>query len=309
MVRKMKIWGVLVAAVLLTGCNQDGVLSSGSGVSGEVLHDTSSSNSDSTNESTLKSSTKNETTELDNNKSTFDMNSLYDVDYDKLYSEIKEVANAKDFTGDWKRTNTHSSIIGDITITDQTSKGFHFSGDFSYYSHTGDATGDAMFVADNIAIYREEGVMDNSQYGYIAFFIDNGELFVASNGNAGCMGMNVSPLGEYTKGDPVYTNEGMLDKSFTKEQLEKIKQCLSADEYDSTFEYATENGGFAEDKEVTLISGIKANYKQCIVPTLGISYEIIFTEDGHFYYLNGNGTFFTNDDSYTEKTLPQTKGN
>ena len=46
--------------------------------------------------------------------------------WSKLYSEAKECPNAANFEGKWYG-GEHSSYSGEITITDQSEKGFHFS--------------------------------------------------------------------------------------------------------------------------------------------------------------------------------------
>ena len=61
---------------------------------------------------------------------------IADDDFSNLYSEAKECPNAENFEGKWY-TGTHSSVSGDMTITDQNEKGFHFAGFFSYYLNSG----------------------------------------------------------------------------------------------------------------------------------------------------------------------------
>jgi len=221
-----------------------------------------------------------------------------------IYETRKSTETATNFEGQWRQTNNHSSIGGDITISDQDKEKVSFTGEFLYFSHTGDAEGVAYFVSDNTAIFKDE------EYdGYIFFHMNDGEMFVGCAGTAGMMGMAVSPNGEYTTGEVVHTNEGIMEETYTDNELKLIKELISEDEYKDVFEYSTDNGVVNLYDDKVLGDGAKCKYVDCFVPTMGgLGYELVLTEDGRAYILLHNysqDVFYTNDKSWTSQELPE----
>lgn len=221
-----------------------------------------------------------------------------------IYETRKSTETATNFEGQWQQTNNHSSIGGDITISDQDKEKFSFTGEFWYFSHTGDAEGVAYFVSDNTAIFKDE------EYdGYIFFHMNDGEMFVGCAGTAGMMGMAVSPNGEYTTGEVVHTNEGIMEETYTDNELKLIKELISEDEYKDVFEFSTDEGVVSLYDDKALGDGAKCKYVDSFVPTMGgLGYELVLVEDGRAYILLHNYSediFYTNDTNWTSQELPE----
>ncbi|SDA37687.1 hypothetical protein SAMN02910275_00024 [Butyrivibrio sp. INlla18] len=221
-----------------------------------------------------------------------------------IYETRKSTETATNFEGQWQQTNNHSSIGGDITISDQDKEKFSFKGEFYYFSHTGDAEGVAYFVSDNTAIYKDE------EYdGYIFFHMNDGEMFVGCAGTAGMMGMAVSPNGEYTTGEVVHTNEGIMEETYTDNELKLIKELITEDEYKDVFEFSTDEGVVSLYDDKVLGDGAKCKYVDSFVPTMGgLGYELVLVEDGRAYILLHNYSediFYTNDTNWTSQELPE----
>ena len=217
----------------------------------------------------------------------------------ELYKEAKECPNAGNFEGKWF-TGTHSSVSGNITITDQNKKGFRFSGFFQYYLHTGELEGEAVFVKDNAAVCK------CSEDSFLKFVMVGDTLHVFESGELG-FGMNVSAAGDYTQKQPVYENENILNEAYTESQLSEIKKMIGDDKtYEDYFKYGTEIGA-VDYKDVKTKSGEKCRVVDCYVPTYptySMEYRVVMTESGKMYLklkVDNNEDFYTNDSGYTEK--------
>ncbi|MBE5911017.1 hypothetical protein [Pseudobutyrivibrio sp.] len=135
-------------------------------------------------------------------------------DLESLYNEISIVENADNFMGEWHSIEQEGTHSGDIKITNQTSKGFKFDGTF-YYHHggisntedapnIGDASGNAYFVNENLAICNNIKDVDcaeltNGYDGYAVFYIYDNQLHICTDGVVGLMGGNVTMDGVYSK--------------------------------------------------------------------------------------------------------------
>ncbi len=228
-----------------------------------------------------------------------------DADYlSSLYSKKKVSEAACDFNGEWKATNTHSSIGGTVTITDQDNEKFSYTGDFWYYYHTGSDEGEAYFINENLAICQHEDAED----AYTVFYMSGDQLYISSLNYDMYMGANVSVNGEYTKGEPVYTNAGILEKTYSEEELAQVKALLTEEEYQDIFVYATEDGDvMVYNGEFT--DGTKCKHIECIFPTNGgFGYDIMISESGNMYIMLHNYSediFYTNDEAWTTEKLPE----
>lgn len=221
-----------------------------------------------------------------------------------MYSRRQSTDSARDFTGDWTITNTHSSIGGDITITDQDQEKFSYTGDFSYFSHTGGDQGEAYFISDNMAICYQNDISE----GYVVFYLQGDYLYVGGAGNYGEMGASVSSNGIYTKGEPVYTNKGKLDDVYTETELENIKAGMDSEDYNDVFLTSTEDG-YVLCNIKYMADGTRCKYVEATVPTLGgLGYEAVVAQDGRIYILLHNysqDVFYTNDANWTNRELPE----
>ena len=233
-----------------------------------------------------------------------DVPDVSEDDLPKLYEEAKECPNAANFEGEWY-VGSHSSVCGDLTISVQSAKGFHFSGFYSYFLNTGEAEGDAFFVSDNVAVYKYTEAEDE----YLCFVLSGDSLHVIQKGILG-MGMNVSAEGEYSHEEPLYENEDILNESYTESQLTEIKKLIGDDElYEEYFEFGTKIGA-VDCKDTETKSGEKCKSIDCVVPTYGMCYQAVLTDDGKIYLkLVVNDicdNLYTNDPGYTGKEVPET---
>ena len=224
--------------------------------------------------------------------------------WSKLYSEAKECPNAANFEGKWYG-GEHSSYSGEITITDQSEKGFHFSGFFYYYLHTGEIEGDALFVKDNVAVYKYTEAEDE----YLSFEMDGDTVHVKQVGLFG-FGMNVWAGRDYTRDKKAFKNDDILNKAYTESQLSEIKKLIGDDElYENNFKFGTEIGAVGY-KDTETKSGEKCRFVDCLVPTYGTEYTAVLMDNGKIYLkLKVYGTcdkLYTNDSAYTGEDVPET---
>ena len=224
--------------------------------------------------------------------------------WSKLYSEAKECPNAANFEGKWYG-GEHSSYSGEITITDQSEKGFHFSGFFYYYLHTGEIEGDALFVKDNVAVYKYTEAEDE----YLSFEMDGDTVHVKQVGLLG-LGMNVWAGRDYTRDKKAFKNDDILNKAYTESQLSEIKKLIGDDElYEDYFKFGTEIGAVGY-KDTETKSGEKCRFVDCLVPTYGTEYTAVLMDNGKIYLkLKVYGTcdkLYTNDSAYTGEDVPET---
>jgi hypothetical protein len=223
--------------------------------------------------------------------------------WSKLYSEAKECPNAANFVGEWYG-GEHSSYSGEITITDQSEKGFHFSGFFYYYLHTGEIEGDALFVKDNVAVYKST----ESEDEYLRFEMDGDTMHVKQEGLLG-LGMNVWAGRDYTREKKAFINDDILNKAYTESQLSEIKKLIGDELYENHFKFGTEIGAVGY-KDTETKSGEKCRFVDCLVPTYGTEYTAVLMDDGKIYLkLKVYGTcdkLYTNDSAYTGEDVPET---
>lgn len=224
--------------------------------------------------------------------------------WSKLYSEAKECPNAANFEGKWYG-GEHSSYSGEITITDQSEKGFHFSGFFYYYLHTGEIEGDALFVKNNVAVYKYTEAEDE----YLSFEMDGDTVHVKQVGLLG-LGMNVWAGRDYTQDKKAFINDDILNKAYTESQLSEIKKLIGDDElYEDYFKFGTEIGAVGY-KDTETKSGEKCRFVDCLVPTYGTEYTAVLMDNGKIYLkLKVYGTcdkLYTNDSAYTGEDVPET---
>ena len=295
MMNKRRIFYLITALVISSavGCGK-------SDTNEEAEVGSSNSNSEVSVEASIDSSDSEEATGAESETAPV----IADDDFSNLYSEAKECPNAENFEGKWY-TGTHSSVSGDMTITDQNEKGFHFAGFFSYYLNSGEAEGDAVFVKDNVAVYKYPEEEDE----YLGFVMDGDTMHVVQKGILG-MGMNVSAQGEYSQKEPEYVNADIINKAYTESQLSEIKKMIGDDEvYDDYFKFGTEIGA-VDYKDTETKTGEKCRVVDCIVPTYGVEYKAVMTDSGKIYLslnVGGEGDkLYTNDSEYTEKTVPET---
>ena len=114
------------------------------------------------------------------------------------------------------------------------------------------------------------------------------------------------PEGDYTKGDPIYTNVNIMDETFSKEEVDVIKGLIPEENYDELFVTPTKIGSVMT-KEITMRDGRKGRYIDCNLPG-GNSYDAITCEDGMIYFRSYGYPRIgleTNDKEFTGDILPE----
>ena len=220
------------------------------------------------------------------------------------------------FIGTWNRTNVHSGHRATIDITSIGSDTFggiegtflHFTGDFEYYANTGSIEGEALFISEDEAVYTYWDSLEDPNLcydTYLFFYLDGEGLHVSLQGNNGMLGMghNVYATGDYITGEPSYTNENILEETFTSEELEQISELLGEETYNDQFIYMTTAGGVMEEEGI-LADDTHARHIRAFIPGAGTGYDLIITEDGRIYYLATGDVFATNDADYDMTELP-----
>ena len=223
-----------------------------------------------------------------------------------LYESRKTVTTPSDFLGTWNRTAVHSSHEASIEISAPDEEGFEFTGEFYYFSHSGEVSGKAYFVSADEAVFKQfdEGDIDGEP-AYIGFKLNEAALYVITDGFVEGLGMNVTVDGDYIDEEPFYTNANIIDETFTQDDLDIMKELLGEDSYRDLFIADTETGGVTTSL-VRLTDDSIARYISCVVPTMvgSMGYEMLISEDGHYYFLHETDIFVTNDTDYEDWKLP-----
>ena len=233
----------------------------------------------------------------DNSSKKSDIDSLIDSlevygdkePYEKLYSMSTDCDNIPNLTETWNRTNVHSSLSGEIVISDVDFSGFKFTADECYYSHSGWMEGEAKFVTDKCAVAKYEDSIDNDEE-YIVFIFENQQMTVlatAFSGNLG-FGMNVSMDGEYTQDNPLYTNANILNETFSEKEISALKASIPEDYYNDFFLFSTTSGVVNDTKSNNGDRTIEA-----FVPTMGgYGYVLTITNEKDYTITFENETSF-----------------
>ena len=228
-----------------------------------------------------------------------------DSNLEKLYEIRHSMSDHADFSGEWKRTAVHSSLSADIVIERVDDEGFDFSGEFYYYSHSGELAGKAFYISKNQAIYKqfEDDDIDHEP-AYIGFSLTDTCITVISSGFVEGMGMNVSVNGDYIQDEPYYTNENVVAENFSEDDLLQLKELLREETYNELFLNNTEIGNVTSEA-VKLSDGTISRHIECFVPTMGDGYDLLITEDGRYYFFHENSDLFaTNDSNYSDWRIP-----
>ena len=195
--------------------------------------------------------------------------------YEKLYSHKTALETVPEISGEWNRTNVHSSYSSVITISSVTEEGFDFTVGACYFSHSGALEASASWITGNIAVCKIEDTEIFNTTNYVLFVWEENILRAYASARSGefGFGMNVDMDGEYSAGQPVYTNADILNKTFSETQLAFLKENLTETQYENLV-FATENGvvQISEEGEKKTISGF--------MPTMGeYGYDVKFIND------------------------------
>ena len=224
---------------------------------------------------------------------------------EKLYESRQYMPDHAEFAGQWKRTVVHSSLSADIVIEKSDGEGFDFSGEFYYYSHSGEVAGKAFFVSENQAIYKQSEENDiDKEPAFIGFSVNDTCLTVITSGFIEGMGMNVSVNGDYIHDEPYYTNGNVVAENFSEDDLLQLRELLQEETYNELFLNNTEIGNVTSEA-VKLSDGTISRHIECFVPTMGDGYDLLITEDGRYYFFHENSDLFaTNDSNYSDWRIP-----
>lgn len=166
----------------------------------------------------------------------------------ELYEQQTSISIVPDIVKQWNRTDVHSSHSAVLDVKAVDKAGFVFQLEAYYYYHMGDVEGKAYFVSENCAVFRLEEMeslpLSEEKYEYVVFVFENDGVTVYASSNSAKLGlgMNVYVEGFYIDGEPVYTNAGILEETYTEAQLAFLKEKLPTDYYDNLI-FATEFGG------------------------------------------------------------------
>lgn len=209
--------------------------------------------------------------------------------YEKLYSMSSGCDNVPAAAGTWNRTNIHSSLSGEIVISDVNAGGFKFTADTYYYSHTGWIEGEAKFVTDQCAIAKYDELMAEE---YIAFLFENQKMTVVATGSSSDLGfgMNVSMDGDYTQDEPLYTNANIVNEIFSEEELRALKSNLPKEYYEDFFLFSTTYGVVDDttsdngDRIIEAFVPTMGGYGYVLNITNGKACTITFEDETSFYF-------------------------
>lgn len=211
--------------------------------------------------------------------------------FQTLYDTKDTQQQPLDFCGEWNRTNVISGFYGKVMISNEDAEGFDFTGEFYYYSHSGEIAGRAYFVTEDIAIYQyeDEFQSEDAEAEFIAFVKTGDGMQIKATGSSSDLGfgMNVFGDGEYTIGEPVYTNENILAETFSKDEISQIEQLLGEEWYNDYFVLPVEEG-MVNASDCVLADGSEAVFYDVFWPTMGgYEFSMLIGEDGSIYYYSG----------------------
>jgi len=205
------------------------------------------------------------------------------------------VEENKDFTGEWKETNTHSSKAGTIIITGQLATSFDFSIDAKYFSKSGTVEGTADIIKANVAEYKYGS---GDTVDTITFSIIDDMLEVTSK-NGGTLGMDkeLTVIGTYTIDVPKYTNDNTIEKLFDGNQmmLDRIKSALGEEFYEDYFLYGFKFGEYKVTKLDAKEDIIKGTLYTVDVPTMEKGFKLFITSKNIYFTIKHSGEYKTDD--------------
>ncbi len=177
-----------------------------------------------------------------------------------LYNHPVVLEQVPEFMNTYQRTNVHTSHAAQLKLENVDREGFDFSIEAQYYFHSGEVHGRAYYTSEHSAVFcltEMEIPLEERDYQYVLFYWNDGEMKITATSNSGRMGLgqNVSVNGVYTFDSPMYTNENILNETYTQEQLDFLKENLSEEDYDRLI-FATQFGSVSVNKEdgTTLIN-------------------------------------------------------
>lgn len=219
----------------------------------------------------------------------------------EITQTIPEVEKA-DFVGKWNRTNIIKAWAAEIEIKDQRENSFQFSFLSKYDGNIGVIDGTAYLETENTASfdYIQEIDKDHpvkNQFK-VQFILENDVLAVkvfATDGSELDFGHNEFVDGEYTKSDPVYKNENIVNEILPTEEIKNKMIQLLGDKAYNQMVYVMQYGIY---EETITYSGFVSATKQGV--------DLLIDEDKIYCLMHSaeeGYVFYTNDKKYKD-SLP-----
>lgn len=205
----------------------------------------------------------------------------------------------------WTRTDVDCSLWAQISISEVSGNSMHVMGTFQYYYHLGDIDAYAYFVSENEAVISQQDIDPEAAPGFIYLTLNGDTLTVTSEDWFFGLGEGVTVDGEFTNGNPVYTNSTVLEDTFSEDELSSIQELIDDDiVYENRFRTPTVIG-VVTDEEVLLTNGTSARHISCTVPTSTEGYDILILTNGRIYIDTHQGEIYTDDPGFTGEELPE----
>lgn len=233
-------------------------------------------------------------------------NNKFELSDEELFmlTDSKCEVSKSTLDGEWNRTNCLNGYYGQIQIQKKSDSEFTFTGDFESFAASGCAIeggSKGYYISENRGIVIDNEILENQEYGAIFFLEEkDGVLTIGQIGDSMGFGMGVVASGEYVQGDPVYTNEHIMEENFDEKTQNSIKDLLEKNEidYKDRFETIVKYGALTVEKDS------KANFEDDsmkngiwydgYIPHDGYSnFSLFISEEGRLYY-----TTFTTEDYF-----------
>jgi len=311
---KKQLLGLIIGVmVLATACNADNTATTDESGSAEASTEGSSSvdlftnleNHESTTDISINTATYPENELLEEIKSTYDGTMPAQEDLDKLADSA--ITPSEDlFTGKWQRTDCVSGDFATVNINLNDEGIASVSGFFYDYGNIGsikDGTG--YYLSDNVMY-----VVDSDNNAVYLMEIQAGSMEIVQLGE-GNMGQDVTANGNYTLGEPEYTNANVIEDNFTDEQLSSIQTMIEdagldyVEFFENTILYGILN---VSEKTATFSDGtVQTGTCYEAVSPHGFTYDstTFIAEDGEIYFIStaegiSEYYFLTTNDAVTD---------
>lgn len=200
---------------------------------------------------------------------------------------VKEVFT---LLGEWNRTNVNSGECGIMEITNLDKEGFDFTLNVSSGGNVGEASGHASM--DNKAEATAKIDLYDGTFATFHFKIVDEQVEVTTKNAEFLGGMGTYFDGTYIKGEPVYLNDKIIDKTLG-DNKDTVIELLGDDYENLTF---IMKDGTSYETDLTY-SGFISGF--------GLAADMWIKEDGRIYCLINETykgyRFYTNDAAYQDK--------
>lgn len=198
--------------------------------------------------------------------------------------------------GEWNRTNVDSSQCGVMEITNLDKDGFDFHINVANGGNVGDTEGHAVMDSESKATAKID--LDDGTFATFHFKIVDEQVEVTTENAEFLGGMGTYFDGTYTKGEPTYTNENIVEETLG-DNKDAIMKLLGDDYKNLTF--VLKDGSYY-DTELTYSGFVRG---------CGIGADLWIKEDGNMYCLIYEAPFgyryYTNDVEY-KNNVPEEFG-